>query len=87
MNELQQQLQLFDKGKLTIKNFIDNIRKISPDKEVFKKAEELMFSHKGRRPKLPDCIIAAICILDNCELYTLNVKDFDYLGVKIFKPL
>jgi tRNA(fMet)-specific endonuclease VapC len=69
------------------KELFNSIRKISPDKEVFKKAEELMFTHRGRRPQLPDCLIAAICLLDNCELYTLNVKDFDYLGVKIFKPL
>lgn len=68
------------------KEIFNNINQLVPDKAVFKKAEEMMFAHRGQRPQLADCLIAATCILDNCELYTLNIKDFDYLGVKIFKP-
>ena len=68
------------------KEVLGELNKLYPDKEVFKKAEQLMFEHRGRRPQLADCIIASICLLENCELYTLNISDFDYLGVKIFKP-
>lgn len=69
------------------KEVLNELNKLYPDKVVFKKAEELMFAYRGKRPKLADCLIASMCLLDNCELYTLNIKDFDYLGVKIFKPL
>lgn len=40
-----------------------------------------------KRPKLPDCLIAATCLVFNLELYTLNLKDFDYIkGLKLYKP-
>ncbi len=68
------------------KEIFKYINQLASDKLIFKKAQELMFAHRGKRPKLADCLIAATCLVDNCELYTLNIKDFDYLGVKIFKP-
>lgn len=78
---------MFKKEQLITKQLLNSMTKLVPDKAVFRLAEELMYKHIDRRPSLPDCIIASQCLLDNCELYTLNVKDFDYLGVKIFRPL
>ncbi len=36
--------------------------------------------------KLPDAIIAATCIVNNCSLITSNIKDFDQIrGVRLVK--
>ena len=40
----------------------------------------------GRAPQLSDCMIAAICKRNNATLVTHNVKDFDYLGIKVENP-
>lgn len=78
---------MYKKEQPMTKKLFNSLTKLVPDKAVFKKAEELMYEYFDHRPSLPDCIIAAQCLLDNCELYTLNVKDFDYMNVKIFKLL
>lgn len=40
----------------------------------------------GRTPQLSNCMIAAICKRNNATLVTRNVKDFDYLGIKVENP-
>jgi tRNA(fMet)-specific endonuclease VapC len=87
INVLETLYGMRKKEQLITKQLLNSLTKLVPDKAVFKLAEELMYEYFDHRPSLPDCIIASQCLLDNCELYTLNVKDFDYMGVKIFKPL
>lgn len=40
----------------------------------------------GRVPAIADCMIAAICQRHGATLVTHNVKDFDYLDLKIVDP-
>ena len=69
------------------KELFKSLNRVYIDKEIGKKAEEIMFQYRGKRPKLPDCLIAATCLVFNLELYTLNLKDFDYIkGLKLYKP-
>lgn len=40
------------------------------------------------RIRIPDALIASICIANSLELYTLNVKDFNFIeGLKLYRPL
>lgn len=69
------------------KELFNSLNRVYIDKEIGKKAEEIMFEYRGRRPTLPDCLIAATCLVFNLEIYTLNIKDFDYIkGIKLYKP-
>ncbi len=69
--------------KIALKKY----NKIHLDKEICQKAIEIMLGYSNNRPMLPDCLIAATCIVCNAELYTHNKKDFDYIkGVKLYKP-
>lgn len=66
---------------------LNKFNKIHLDKEICKKAIEIMLSYSNNRPILPDCLIAATSIVCNAELYTHNKKDFDYIkGLKLFRP-
>lgn len=49
--------------------------------ELRVKAREL-----GRGASIEDLMIAAICKRNNATLVTRNVKDFDYLGIKVENP-
>ena len=40
----------------------------------------------GRTPTIEDLMIAAICVCQDATLTTRNVKDFDYLGVRLVDP-
>ena len=74
-------------GKKANKELFNQLNRIYIDREVNRKAEEIMFQYRGRRPKIPDCLIAATALVFNLEIYTLNIKDFDYIsGVKLYKP-
>ncbi len=42
---------------------------------------------KKHRIKLPDAIIAAICLINGLDILTLNTKDFESIeGLKVFSP-
>jgi tRNA(fMet)-specific endonuclease VapC len=69
------------------KGLVSKLNKFHLDKEICMKAMDIMLAYPTMRPSLPDCLIAATAIVCNCELYTHNVKDFDYIkGVKLYKP-
>ncbi len=43
---------------------------------------------KSHRIQIPDALIAATAIENNLPLYTLNIKDFDFIdGLKLYKPI
>ena len=58
---------------------------ISISKEFLILIETYSLSHKL---SLPDALIASTALVQNLELYTLNVKDFQFIsGLKLYKPL
>lgn len=41
----------------------------------------------AHRIRIADALIASICIANSLELYTLNVKDFNFIeGLQLYKP-
>ena len=64
----------------SIKNDIASLQIIDVDvissKLFIKLMAQFSLSHKL---SLPDALIAAICITNNLEFYTLNKKDFKYI--------
>ena len=69
------------------KELFNQLNRVYIEREVGKKAEEIMLEYRGQRPKLPDCLIAATALVFNLEIFTLNTKDFNYIkGVKLYKP-
>ncbi len=48
----------------------------------------LMLSYVvSHRIKIPDALVASVCIANSLELYTMNVKDFDFIeDLKLYKP-
>jgi len=57
----------------------------SISKEFLRLIETYSLSHKL---SLPDALIASTALVNNLELYTLNVKDFQFIsGLKSYKPL
>jgi tRNA(fMet)-specific endonuclease VapC len=78
---------MFKNEEKETKNAIKKFVKLHLDKEISQKAVEIMLAHSNMRPALPDCLIAATCIVYNAQLFTHNTKDFDYIkGVKLYKP-
>ncbi|HRI46682.1 MAG TPA: hypothetical protein PK559_06215, partial [Ignavibacteriaceae bacterium] len=43
---------------------------------------------KSHKLSIPDALIAATAIINNFELFTLNIKDFKYIpNIKLYKKL
>lgn len=56
------------------------------DKQVSQKFLDLMFEFRNLIA-IPDALIAATSLVNGLELYTLNVKDFDFIeDIKLYKP-
>lgn len=78
---------MFKNEEKETKIALNKFNKIHLDKEICKKAIEIMLAYSNNRPMLPDCLIAATSIVCNAELYTHNKKDFDYIkGLKLYRP-
>lgn len=57
------------------------------DKEASKMFLQLMLGYKEKGLKVPDGLIAAIAIVNNIELFTLNRKDYDFIEeLKLYSP-
>lgn len=57
------------------------------DKEASKQFLQLMLGYKEKGLKIPDALIAAVAIINNLELFTLNRKDYDFIkGLKLYNP-
>jgi tRNA(fMet)-specific endonuclease VapC len=87
ISELEILFGMFKSEEKATKRLLRYFNKIYLDKDICKKANELMIEYRGRRPRLADCLIAATCLTYDYQLFTLNRKDFDYLGVKLYNPL
>ncbi len=56
------------------------------DKQISQKFLALMFEFRDLIA-IPDALIASTALVNNLELYTLNVRDFDFIkGIKFYKP-
>ena len=53
---------------------------------ISEKFLDLMMQYSlSHRPTIPDLLIAATAMVHDCELFTLNIKDFKYIdGVNLF---
>ena len=70
----------------TTKSFFKEVNQLTIDKETCQEAVGLMLSYRRNKIALADCLIAATCVVNNAQLYTYNIQDFDYVkGVKIYK--
>lgn len=57
------------------------------DKESSKKFLHLMLGYKEKGLKIPDALIAAVAVVNNLELFTLNKKDYDFIKeLKLYSP-
>jgi predicted nucleic acid-binding protein len=78
---------MLKKEERQTKSFFREINQFILDKETCQKAIGLMLSNRSSKIGLPDCLIAATCIVNNAELFTHNIQDFDYIReLKIYKP-
>jgi tRNA(fMet)-specific endonuclease VapC len=78
---------MLKKETKTTKEFFKQVNQLTIDKETCQEAVGLMLSHRSSKIALADCLIAATCLVNNAQIYTYNIQDFDYLkGVKIYKP-
>ncbi len=69
-----------------VKALVSNFQILEIDERVGTSTIEV---RKRKKIKLPDAIIYATALVNNCELVTANVKDFDGLegGVIVFNPV
>ncbi len=76
--ELSRDEQMFDAFKLFHLN--DDVSKVF---------NEIIINYsKSHRIQIPDALIAATAIENNLPLYTLNIKDFDFIaGLRLYKPI
>jgi predicted nucleic acid-binding protein len=70
----------------TIKKDIQSLNLIHINNEISEKFIELMFKYsKSHGLSVPDGLIAATAIVNELQIYTLNVKDFQYIeNLKLF---
>ena len=68
-----------------LEKFISLFTLIYPDETVSQKAMELVKRYaKSHSLDIPDSIIAATALMEKCELFTYNRKDFRYIdGLKL----
>jgi tRNA(fMet)-specific endonuclease VapC len=68
------------------KELINKFSIFDIDKNVSKRFLEIVFEHQNHL-SLADALIAATAIENAVQLYTLNIKDFDFLkDIKLYKP-
>ena len=78
---------MLKKEEADTRAFFRQISHFIIDKETSQKAIELMNGYRSQKIGLPDCLIAATCIVNNAQLFTYNTQDFDYIeGMKLYKP-
>lgn len=69
-----------------VKNLVSKFQILELDKQV---GETTISIRKQKKIKLPDAIIYATALVNECEIVTANVKDFKGIGekVEIFNPM
>ena len=71
-----------------LEKFILLFTLLYPDEALSRKAMELVKQYaKSHSLDIPDSLIAATALTQNCELFTYNIKDFRYIdGLKLVEP-
>jgi len=71
-----------------LEKFILLFTLLYPDETLSRKAMELVKQYaKSHSLDIPDSLIAATALTQNCELFTYNRKDFRYIdGLKLVEP-
>ena len=71
-----------------LEKFILLFTLLYPDEALSRKAMELVKQYaKSHSLDIPDSLIAATALTQNCELFTYNRKDFRYIdGLKLVEP-
>ncbi len=74
-----------DEDEELVEELVSKFRILEIDNQVAKRTIEI---RKKKKIKLPDAIIYATAMVNNCELVTANVRDFKGIdeGVKIYNP-
>lgn len=68
------------------KELINRFNLYHVDKQISQRCLDLLYEHRDKI-EIPDAFIASTALEYNVELYTLNVKDFDFIeGIKFYKP-
>ena len=65
------------KEQAALDAFINNAVVFSLDEEIIVETIKIRINHTI---KLPDAVIAATCLVNNCQLITNNTKDFDKIA-------
>ena len=71
-----------------LEKFILLFTLLYPDETLSRKAMELVKQYaKSHSLDIPDSLIAATALTQNCKLFTYNRKDFRYIdGLKLVEP-
>jgi len=74
---------LKEKETVALNSFIKNSNIFDLEEEIILETIRIRKTHNT---KLPDAIIAATCLINNCSLITNNTKDFDKItGLHLVK--
>ena len=65
------------KEQAALDAFINNAVVFSLDEEIIVETIKIRINHTI---KLPDAVLAATCLVNNCQLITNNTKDFDKIA-------
>lgn len=60
-------------------SLIKKFNRIDFDKESSQWFTQIMLDYRKQNPSIPDAMIAAIAIVNQCQLYSLNRKHFSYI--------
>jgi predicted nucleic acid-binding protein len=60
-------------------SLIKKFNRVDFDKEASQRFTRIMFDYRELNPSIPDAMIAAIAITNQCRLYSLNRKHFAYI--------
>ena len=78
---------MLKKEEKATRQFFKEINHVRLDAEISDIAIGFILTHRREKVRLPDCLIASTAKSLNMEVYTYNIKDFDYLeGVRLYKP-
>lgn len=69
-----------------VKQLVSKFRLLEIDEQIGERTVEI---RRKKKIKLPDAIIYATAMVNDCELITANVRDFSGLGggVEIYNPM
>ena len=70
---------MLKKEEKATRQFFKEINHVRLDAEISDIAIGFILTHRREKVRLPDCLIASTAKSLNMEVYTYNIKDFDYV--------